>query len=659
MLPHFLECAHSMPVNNTLGYNPLLGSMSLITAHDLSKSYGALDVFSSVSFAVPHKARIAVVGPNGIGKTTLLRIIAGLDVPDEGQLNQAKNLNIGYLTQEASYSKSRHEELQLSLWESCLLAFKELRALEEEVRHLEHLMADPDQVEKALARYGPMQEAFELAGGYTYPARIRQVLNGLGFSQQSHSQPLFELSGGERTRALLARLLLEDPQLLVLDEPTNHLDISAVEWLESWLGDWPGAAVIVSHDRYFLDRTVNTVWELSRKDLEIFRGNYSAYLHQREERQRDQLAEYQAQQALIQKEEDYIRRNIAGQNTKQAQGRRKRLTRLKRDHLVEKPEVEHQVRIHFGKTSRSGDRVIESENLEIGFVGEPSPLFRVPDLLLLRGESVGIMGPNGAGKTTFLRTLIGEISPFAGKVKLGASLKVAYFAQAHEGLTPENTVLEEIKTIDPDLKDGEARNILALFLFRGDEVFKPINALSGGERGRIALAKLMLEGANLLLLDEPTNHLDITSQEALQAALMQYPGTILLISHDRYLVNALASQVWVISPNTQEMEIFTNGYNEYLELRKQRALEKKVSRKKHSPQQTRPKTKRAKIDLEEIERNISDLEDQLSLLSEELLRAGDDIDRVRELGMQYAMVEEAIAKQILMWEQAASHQEQA
>ena len=648
-----------MPGEKTLRYNAWLGPMSLVTAQHLSKSFGALDVFANVSFALPHKARIALVGPNGIGKTTLLRIIVGMGEPDEGQMHQAKDLQIGYLPQEASYSKSRREDLQLSLWASCLLAFDELRVMEEKVRHLEHLMADPEHMEEALARYGPMQEAFELAGGYTYPARIRQVLNGLGFSQQSHSQPLSLLSGGERTRALLARLLLEEPQLLVLDEPTNHLDIQAIEWLENWLGDWSGAALIVSHDRYFLDRTVDTVWDLLPNGLEIYRGNYSAYLHQREERQLNQLAGYHSQQAFIQKEEEYIRRNIAGQNTKQAQGRRKRLNRLRRDHFVEKPSKEHQVRIDFGKASRSGDRVIEAHDLEIGFLHESTSLFRVPELLLLRGECVGIMGPNGAGKTTFLRTLVGEIPPFGGEVKLGAGLKVAYFAQAHEGLNPERSVLEEVKTIDPDLKDGEARNILALFLFRGDEVFKPIKTLSGGERGRVALAKLMLQGANLLLLDEPTNHLDIPSQEVLQAALIQYPGTILLISHDRYLINALASQVWIISKGTQEMEIYTEGYDEYLEVRKQRSLEKKKSRKHVPPKTTQPRAKTAILDLEQIELVISDLEEQLNLLSDELVKAGDNIDRVKELGTQYAMLEEALREQLAVWEEAANHLEQA
>jgi ATP-binding cassette subfamily F protein 3 len=633
--------------------------MSLITANNLSKSYGALDVFSNVSFAVPHKARIALVGPNGIGKTTLLRIIVGLDVSDEGQLNKAKNLNLSYLPQEASYSRSKRSELQLTLWESCLLAFKSLRALEEKIKELENLMADPNEVENALARYGPLQESFELKGGYIYPARIRQVLNGLGFSPQSHAQPLAELSGGERTRALLARLLLEDPDMLVLDEPTNHLDIQAVEWLESWLGDWSGATIIVSHDRYFLDRTVDMIWELSLDGLEIYRGNYSAYLQQRETRQNQQRSQYEAQQSVIRKEEEFIRRNIAGQKTRQAQGRRKRLNRLKRDHLIEKPNSEPQVRIRFERSSRSGDRVIETTRLEIGFVGEPSPLFHAPDLLLLRGERVGIMGPNGAGKTTFLRTLVGEIPPFAGSVKMGANLKLAYFTQAHEGLDPANTVIEEIRSVAPDQRDGDLRNILALFLFRGEEVFKPIDTLSGGERGRVALAKLMLEGANLLLLDEPTNHLDIPSQEALQAALSQFPGTLLLISHDRYLIDALASQVWVISPEESVMEIFRGGYAEYQQVRKQRALEKKSSRKTIPSKATKTKKKEVIINLEEVEARIADLEDQLSRVSEALVQARDDLERVRELGAEYATLEKAIAEEMEIWEHAANHEEHA
>jgi len=631
--------------------------MSLLTAYNLVKSFGDFDVFKNVTFALPRKARIALVGPNGIGKTTLLRLIVGLDVPDSGILSQAKNLRMGYLPQEEVASKRK--EKQLTLWESCLIAFKDLQAMEEKVRNLEHLMANPEHREKALARYGPMQESFEKAGGYTYPARIRQVLNGLGFSKESHTQSLSTLSGGERTRALLARLLLEDPDLLVLDEPTNHLDIQAVEWLENWLGEWPGAAIIVSHDRYFLDRSVDTVWDLLPQGLEIYRGNYSAYLHQRHERQIQKLTEYQSQQAIIQKEEDYIRRNIAGQNTKQAQGRQKRLNRLKREDLRIRPVKEHHVRIRFEKAARSGDQVIVTRNLEIGFRGEPAPLFRVPDLLLLRGECVGIMGPNGAGKTTFLRTLIGEIPPYAGEAKLGASLKIAYFAQAHEGLNSEHTVLEELKTMDPDLRDADARNILALFLFRGDDVFKPIDILSGGERGRVALAKLMLEGANLLLLDEPTNYLDIPSQEALQEALVQYPGTIVLISHDRYLINALASQVWVVSSEMQEMEIYPEGYNQYLEVRKQRVSEKKRSRKPVSSRSIHPKIKPAKKVLEEIETKISDLESQLSLLSDELAKIGNEIDRVRELGTQYAILEEELDKQLELWEATANHEEWA
>jgi ATP-binding cassette subfamily F protein 3 len=644
---------------HTLRYNRSSDPMSLITAYHLSKSFGALDVFSNVSFAVPYGARVALVGPNGIGKTTLLRIIIGADDADSGDLHRARNLKIGYLPQEISYSRSRQDEMRLTLWESCLEAFKELCALEEEVGRLESSMADPEQVELALTRYGPMQEAFELAGGYTYPTRIRQVLNGLGFSVEAYDRPLRNLSGGERTRALLARLLLEEPQLLVLDEPTNHLDMEAVEWLEGWLGNWSGAAVIVSHDRYFLDRSVNAVWELFPEGLDTYRGNYSDFLHQRQERRNLQLMAFETQQKFVQKEEDYIRRNIAGQNTRQAQGRRKRLNRMLRDRPIARPETERQIKVNLGKVSRSGDIVLETHTLEIGFSGESEALFQVPDLVLMRGECVGIMGPNGAGKTTFLKTLVEEMLPFKGEVRLGASLEVAYFAQAHEGLDPQRTAIQEIQTIVPDMREAEVRNFLGQFLFQGDDVFKPIRALSGGERGRVALAKIMLAGANLLLLDEPTNHLDIPSQEALQSALEQYEGTILLVSHDRYLIDAMATQVWVISPGERVLEIYLDGYAGYVEMKQKRLQERRETQRKVRPKPHKPVTKVDTADLERVEANISRLEHALMNISQELMEAARDTDRVRELGERYSAVEAALTEQLRIWERLANHIEQA
>jgi len=601
--------------------------MSLITVTNLAKSYGAHDVFEGVSIAVPHQARIALVGPNGIGKTTLLRLLAGLEKPDQGQVQSARGLRIGYLPQEVSFSRSPMSTIGHTLWESCLEAFADLLAQEAELTRLEEAMADPHRADRAMVRYGPLQEAFERAAGYTYPTRIRRVLNGLGFSPDEYSQPLEQLSGGERTRALLARLLLEDPDLLILDEPTNHLDIAAVEWLEGWLRERPGAEVVVSHDRYLLDRIVDTVWELSLKGIETYRGNYSAYVQQRAERRRYHGARYRAQQDHIRREQEYIRRNIAGQNARQAQGRRKRLERLMGEQALARPEVDRTVRIDFGRVDRSGDRVLETRELVIGYPDSDEPLFEIPDLMLTRGECVALIGPNGAGKTTFLKTLLGEVQPWAGEVRLGASLQVGYFAQAHEGLVPEHTVL--------------------------DTVDRPVEVLSGGERGRVALAKLALEGANFLLLDEPTNHLDIPSQEVLEEALETFPGTILLVSHDRYLIDALATQVWVITPEARALEVFVGGYNAYLEARQRIAEASKARpvariRRRHAEMHPRsPVEKRA------VEARIEALEDELSQVVHELEQAGDDLEQVRLLGSRYAELEADLEAQVAIWERLA------
>lgn len=514
-------------------------------------------------------------------------------------------------------------------------------------------MADPSVFEEVAARYGILQEAFEHSAGYIYPIRIRKVLNGLGFKPEIFDRPLKLLSGGERTRVFLARLLLEDPDLLILDEPTNHMDIEAVEWLEGWLKEWTGAAVMVSHDRYFLDRTIDTVWDLSPHGVEVYRCNYSAYVNQRAERRQNQEKRYTAQQDHIRREQDYIRRNIAGQNTRQAQGRRKRLERLLREGEISHPVSQRAVSIEFDRVDRSGDRVIETSGLIIGYPDSNEPLFQVPDLVLIRGECVALIGPNGAGKTTFLKTLLGEVEPLSGDVRLGANLQIGYFAQAHAELTPEHTVIEEILDINPRMKRSQARNFLARFLFSGDSVDKPIEILSGGERGRVALAKLALEGSNFLLLDEPTNHLDIPSQEVLEHSLESYPGTILLVSHDRYLIDALATQVWVITPTARELGVFSGGYRMYLDAKRERVNEGKIhppvpSRRK--PELTRPASR---ADLVAVEARLEELERELAQIVRQLESAGDDLDQIRLLGNSFAELESEIEAQFAVWESLA------
>lgn len=627
--------------------------MSLVQAVNISKAYGAQDVFSELSASIPLRARIGLVGANGVGKTTLLRILIGLEEPSGGEVQRARSLRIGYLPQEAVQAK------QNTLWEECQQAFASLHALQLELQSLEREMRHRPQDRAVLEAYGKKQAEFEHLGGYTYETRIEQTLSGLGFERNDYHRPLTQLSGGQRTRALLARLLLEDPDLLLLDEPTNHLDITAIEWLEDYLRDWQGAALIVSHDRYFLDRVVNTIWEMTPA-LEIYHGNYSAYLQQRGERYQRRLEEYQAQQALIEKEEEFIRRNLAGQNTRQAQGRRKRLERLLEESRLTPPQETRRIHLKLQPVARSGDLVLRTNGLSIGYADEGRPLFSVPDLILQRGECAAILGPNGAGKTTFLKTLLGQVPPFSGEVILGASLRIGYFAQAHESLHPERTLMQEIEEVAPKMLPAEIRNYLAKFLFSGDDVFKTVETLSGGERSRLALACLALQGANLLLLDEPTNHLDLPSQEALQAVLAAYQGTILLVSHDRYLIDALATQIWEVMPNEAELRIFDGTYSEYKAARQTETATAAQADKMQPSQQRSPARPVAKTSketqrkhrqrIQALEEEIAALEAQMAVISRRLEHPPADPALVQKLGQEYVALERALEQRLEMWD---------
>ncbi len=638
--------------SDSLGYNLPQDPMSLIQARELSKSYGIQDVLQGVTLVIPRQARIAMVGPNGIGKSTLLRLLAGLETPDSGEINRARSIRIGYLPQEAIFSEDI--DTTVSVWDYCEGAFEDLIQQQARLSELEQSMSDPQTVEQAMSQYGPLQERFEREGGYTYQARIQQVLHGLGFNAEEFKHPLNMLSGGELTRAQLAHLLLLDPELLILDEPTNHLDIEAVEWLEGWLRDWAGAVLIVSHDRYFLDRVVDTVWDLRAHGLESYSGNYSAYVKQRSERQALLEKRYKAQQQRIEKDRDFIQRNIAGQKTRQAQGRRKLLERFLEEEAISLSPEQRQTRIQFSSPERSGDLVLRTHDLEIGHADADEALFGVPDLILHRGERVALIGPNGAGKTTFLRTLLGDISPKAGEVDLGASLQVGYFEQAHAGLDATQRVFDSILEVAPHFKDGEARSYLAQFLFTGDDVFKHIEVLSGGERAKLALARLILQGANLLLLDEPTNHLDIPSQEALQQALHVFPGTVLLVSHDRYLIEALAEQVWVISPDEKSLQVVSGGYSAYVEHRQ--AQKAKDDRKDPEPSREpqRAASKAPRVDMHKLEARISTLEEELENITIEMDLFKEDVEKVIALGERYAKVEQALDEALLLWERAGN-----
>ncbi len=628
----------------------LVEIMPVLTAQSLSKSFGALDLFSDVSFSIPHKSRIGLVGANGIGKTTLLRILVGEDEPSGGTVNFSRGTRLGYLPQEAQLSGEH------SLWQECLRVFQPLLDRQTELHRLEEQMARAGRSEDLLADYGRLQAEFEALGGYTYETRIRMTLTGLGFGKADEKRPLSQLSGGQRTRALLARLLLSEPDLLLLDEPTNHLDIAAVEWLEDYLKNWNGAVLIVSHDRYFLDQVATNIWEMTPA-LEEYRGNYSAYLKQREERYQRRLEEYEAQAEFIEKEEEYIRRNIAGQNTRQAQGRRRRLERLLEESRLTPPSQKRSLHLHLNPAARSGDLVLRTRDLSVGYADEGKPLFNVPDLTLVRGECAAIIGPNGAGKTTFLKTLLEKLPPLGGEALLGSNLQIGYFAQAHEDLHPEWTLIEEIQGVAPKMLPAEVRDYLAKFLFTGDDVFKQVKLLSGGERGRLAMACLALTGANLLLLDEPTNHLDLPSQEVLQNVLADFGGTILLVSHDRYLIDALATQIWEVAPAARTLNVFEGTYSEFRAARQQ--SDAAVTIKNSSASLQREKKERSGLSkdqqrklnerLSTLESEVNMLEQHLKSIETQLENPPADTAKVQRLGEEYARVQQDLDERMEEW----------
>lgn len=631
--------------------------MSILSAHNLGQYFGGQDIFSNLNLSIEHQDRVALVGPNGQGKTTLLRILAGLDAPAAGQVYTAKALKIGYLEQHPSLIAIDH-----TLWALALGAFTALRHQEAQLRELEATLAqETDQARhtELLEKYGEAQAKFEHAGGYRYEQTIRQVLTGLGFEPETYQTRLAKFSGGQQSRAHLARLLLEKPDLLLLDEPTNHLDLASVEWLENYLQSWPGAIVVVAHDRYFLDKVVTRVWDLSQGVLETYRGNFSHYVQQRQDRVERRLKEYEAQQEFITKEEEFIRRNLAGQRTKEAQGRRKRLERLEK---VERPNEYKTVNLSLQTTLRSGDLVMTTHDLVVGYPnGEP--LFSCPDLEIRRGHCVALLGPNGAGKTTFVKTILGQVNPKAGNFRLGAGVKLGYFAQTHASLNLEATVLDEILSVE-NLPVGEARNFLGRFLFSGDDVFKPISALSGGERSRVALAKLTLTGANFLILDEPTNHLDISSQEILERVVINFEGTILLVSHDRYFVDAVASHTWALDPAEKSLTVIKGGYSNYLayqETQKSQAtaangldetvsLSKSKLDRKRAKAEKRAAEKRAR-EIADIENQIEATEAKLAKLAQELEAASlaQDVPRIQRLGQDYQTTEVKLEELLTEW----------
>jgi ATP-binding cassette subfamily F protein 3 len=630
--------------------------MSILTATNLYKAYDPQEIFWDVDLSIAHGEKIALVGPNGAGKTTLLRILIGLEEPTEGRVTRMGKINIGYLPQDSDQVENQGALLDQTPWQLCKAVYAELLDMQARLRELETGLEDA----KTLERYGRLLERFEHAGGYEYEVAIRTVLSGLGIDEVHAHRRLDQLSGGQRTRALLGMLLLEKPNILVLDEPTNHLDLEAIEWLEGYLRTWPEAVLVVSHDRYFMDRVAEKVWDLEFGRVEVYSGNYSAYVAQRRERMERRLKEWEAQQALIAKTEEFVRRFKAGQRSKEARGRETRLNRLER---LERPQQSHTIALRLESEHRSGELVVETTDLVVGY---DRPLVDVEDLLLRRLQRAALIGPNGSGKTTLVKTLLGQLPPLVGRARLGASLRIGYLAQTREALDPAHRVIDEVMQSpgarEHDLREAEMRDFMARYLFTGDDVFKQIGDLSGGEQVRVALAKLTLGGPNFLVLDEPTNQLDIASQEIMEAVLRDFVGTILFVSHDRYLIDALATQIWVIEEGA--LRVYKGDYQEYLA---RRAREQEAARAEAARRQEQARMERARAaehrrrsgagapsrgpTLAEVEEEIHQLELRLGQLGAALTEAStaQELDRVRALGVEYQQVEAELEERMAEW----------
>ncbi|WP_059105407.1 ABC-F family ATP-binding cassette domain-containing protein [Shouchella shacheensis] len=534
--------------------------MIVLQCVNVTKAFGAEPVLERVKLEVSSKDRVSLVGRNGAGKSTLLKIIAGELSHDSGEIMLPKDVEFGYLAQHTGLDSKR------SIWEEMLHVFDHLRGMEKTLRSLEEQMSDPlvladhTRYEKLLSEYDLLQVAFKDQGGYQYEADIRSVLAGLHFQDFDYTTTIDSLSGGQKTRLALAKLLLSKPDLLILDEPTNHLDMATLSWLEQYLSGYPGALLIVSHDRYFLDKLATSVVELSRQRTIRFPGNYSAYLDEKARRYEQDMKLYEKQQEEITKLETFVAKNIVrASTTKRAQSKRKQLEKI--DRLTRPDAEEKSASFSFDIKKQTGHEVLRASDLSVAF--SDVPVFSHLNLALTRGESVAMIGENGAGKSTLLKAIAKQLTPASGEIFLGSNVTVGYYDQEQAKLTSKKTVLHELWDEHSSIAEKDIRSVLGQFLFSGDDVFKPVTALSGGEKARLALAKLMLEKANLLILDEPTNHLDLDAKEILEAALIDYPGTILFVSHDRYFVNRIASRV--IEMAAGEATTYLGDYDYYVE----------------------------------------------------------------------------------------------
>ena len=604
----------------------------LLSCKQLQKSYGIETVLADVTFILEESEKAALIGVNGAGKTTLLKMLTGEIQPDEGIIVKPKQISIGYLPQIAELTS------QNSIFEELIHVFDILIEMEQDMRQLEHRMSvlSGIDLEQTMNEYDKLLNRFEDLRGYEYESRVRGVLKGLGFTEDEWVQPIWQLSGGQKTRIALGKLLLTEPDLLLLDEPTNHLDMESIGWLEDYLRSYNKAVIVVSHDRYFMDRIVSMVIEIENKKSKVYNGNYSFYARHKIEDRDTALKRYLDQQKEIRRQEAVIARLKSynrEKSIKQAESKEKRLEMLER---VERPEsMPDRIRIILTPRVQSGNDVLDVIGASKSFSGEP--LFDSISLSLKKGDKAALIGPNGIGKTTLFKMIIGEIDYDSGYINRGVNVRIGYYDQEHESLNYEKTVFDEISDAYPRLSNTTIRNVLAAFVLTGDDVFKPINILSGGEKSRVALAKLMLGGANLLILDEPTNHLDMASKEILEEALREYTGTVLYISHDRYFINNTASKVMDMTKHG--LEIYEGNYDFYLEKKRQ-------AQREHEEAAVKPirsdwiKKKDLSADIRRRKNAINKIESQISetekILSElECQLNSDEVGRDAVLAEQY------------------------
>lgn len=594
--------------------------MLLLQTNDVLRRFGADVLFHNINLQVVDHARVALVGRNGAGKTTLLKMIAGITQPDEGTITKAKGLSIGYLAQDQGLDS------QNSIWAELDTVFGSLHQMEAEIHHLEGQLATvdstTDRYQEILRDYDRLQEQFQEAGGFEIDSRMRGVLTGFGFEEESYQRPVNSLSGGQKTKLALAKILLQAPQLLILDEPTNHLDMGVLTWLEDYLKGYSGALLIVSHDRYFLDRVVNEVYDLDNQTLHHYTGNYSAFVKNKTARLATEMKHYEQQKKEIAKLEDFVNKNLVrASTTKRAQARRRQLEKMER---IERPQTDDKS-IHFSFSSQkeSGNEVLDVEGLKIGY--QDTVLAGPLTFNERKGQRVGIIGPNGIGKSTLLKTLLKKMPAIAGTIKFGANLDIGYYDQEQQQLHPEKTVLDEVWDDHPEIDETQIRNLLGSFLFVGDDVYKYVSDLSGGQKARLELTKLSFEPINFLILDEPTNHLDIDSREVLEGAINDFDGTVLFISHDRYFINQVATDV--LAMQKDGITRYQGDYDDYLravtEQEQASADDSTTPDQKRAPkdgsaaQQSYQQSKEAQKARRKLQRTVADLEEQMNQLSEQ------------------------------------------